>query len=104
VGLALGTGAGAWLEWALLRRELNKRIGAVGAGAAIMTRMLLASLAGAAAGWGTRLLIGSVHPVLDAALIGGAFGVVYVGLGVALGIEQASVFANRIRRLAGRRS
>ncbi len=104
VGLALGTGAGAWLEWALLRRELNKRIGAVGAGAAIMTRMLVASIAGAAAGWGTRLLIGSVHPVLDAALIGGAFGVVYVGLGVVLGIEQASVFANRIRRLAGRRS
>lgn len=102
VGLACGAGAGAWLEWALLRRELNRRIGAVGAGGGVLSRMLIAALAGAAAGWGTRILLGSIHPVLDAALIGAAFGAVYLALSVALGIDQANAFARRIRRLGGR--
>jgi putative peptidoglycan lipid II flippase len=102
VGLALGAGVGAWLEWALLRRELNRRIGAVGAGAGVLGRMLIAALAGAAAGWGARMMLGGLHPVIDAAIIGGAFGAVYLGLGVALGIEQAGAVAKRLARLAER--
>lgn len=103
VGLALGAGIAAWLEWVLLRRALRSRIGPTGAGAGVMARLFTAALGGAAAGWGVRQLVDGLHPVLDAVLIGGAFGVVYFGVAGALGIGQATTFLARIRRLAGSR-
>lgn len=103
VGLALGAGIAAWLEWILLRRALRSRIGPTGAGAGVMARLFMAALGGAAAGWGVRQVVDGLHPVLDAILIGGAFGVVYFGLAGALGIGEAMSFLARIRRLAGSR-
>jgi putative peptidoglycan lipid II flippase len=85
VGLALGSGLAAWIEWALLRRALRRRIGNVGASANAVGRMFVAALAAAAAGWGVRLALPDLHPVIDAFLIFSVFGVVYFSVAYALG-------------------
>ncbi len=102
VGLALGAGLAAWLEWALLRRSLRRRIGSVGVGAGVIGRMFAAALAGAAVGWGVRWLLPAVHPIIAAVFILGAFGVVYFALAAALGLGEARLFFGRVQRLIRR--
>jgi putative peptidoglycan lipid II flippase len=104
VGLALGTGFGAWVEWALLKRALRNKIGSVGAGAGPLTRMFGAALAGAAAGWGVRMLLPEqVHIFLRGVLVLGMFGAVYFGVAAALGLSQAGALFRRIKGKFGRR-
>jgi putative peptidoglycan lipid II flippase len=103
VGLALGAALGAWLEWILLRGRLGKRIGAVGAGAGHLARMFGAALVAAAAGYGVRALVPALHPVLIAALVVAAFGLVYVALARLLGLEEARALTDSIRRRLLRR-
>ncbi len=104
VGLALGTGFGAWVEWALLKRALRNRIGGVGAGVGPLMRMFGAALAGAGAGWAMRMLLPEqVHIFLRGVLILGVFGVVYFGVAAALGLSQAGALFRRIKGKLGRR-
>jgi putative peptidoglycan lipid II flippase len=104
VGLALGTGLGAWVEWALLKRALRGRIGPVGAGAGPLMRMFAAALAGAAAGWGVRLLLpDGLHAFASGVLILGVYGVVYFAVAGALGLDQAGALLRRIKGKFGRR-
>jgi len=104
VGLALGTGIAAWVEWALLKRALRLRIGAVGAGTGLVTKMFTAALAGAAAGWGMRLLLpAGMNPLLSGMLVLGLYGVVYFAAAGALGLSQAGALLRRIRGRFGRR-
>ena len=103
VGLALGAAVGAWLEWKLLRRALGSRIGAVGIGAGELARVLGAALAGAAAGYGVQILAAGLHPLLVAALVVAAFGVVYLGLAHLLGVSEARAFAGLLFRRVGSR-
>jgi putative peptidoglycan lipid II flippase len=102
VGLAAGSGLAAWVEWALLRRALRRKIGKVGAGAGAVTRMFIAALAGAAAGWGVRLLLPGIHPVALAAAVFSVYGLVYFGVAALLGLDEIHGVATRVRRMMGR--
>jgi putative peptidoglycan lipid II flippase len=102
VGLALGAGTAAWIEWALLRFSLRKRVGNVGTGAGPLARMFAAAFAGGAAGWGVRWILPDVHPILAAIAILGAFGVAYFAVASALGLPEARAFFGRIGGVAGR--
>jgi putative peptidoglycan lipid II flippase len=102
LGLALGSGIAAWIEWFLLKRALKARIGHVGAGAGPLLRMFGAALAGAAAGWGVRMLIGDWHPVPLGVAVGGAFGLVYFGVAAMLGLEQSGALFARLGRIIKR--
>jgi putative peptidoglycan lipid II flippase len=103
VGLALGTGVGAWVEWALLKRALRNRIGGVGAGTGPLMRMFGAALAGAGAAWVMRLLLPEgIHIFLRGVLILGVFGVVYFAVAGALGLSQAGALLRRIKGKLGR--
>lgn len=95
VGLALGSAAGAWLEYLLLRRALGHRVGPHGAGARHLGGVGLA--AGAAGGLALGLrwiaeapLREALAPLLAGPLLAagtaGLFGVVYVALASALGV------------------
>jgi putative peptidoglycan lipid II flippase len=100
VGLALGAAVGAWLEWALLRGRLKRRIGAVGSGAGQLARMFGAALIAAAAGYGVRLALPALHPVPMAAVVAVTFGVVYFAVARLLGLSEARVvFDSVLRRL-----
>ncbi len=103
VGIALGTGLAAWVEWALLKRSLRARIGAVGAGAGPLARMFAAALAGAAAGWGMRLLLpDGLMPLISGTLVLGVYGTVYFAVAAALGLDQAGAVLRRVRGLVSR--
>ncbi|HEU4617520.1 MAG TPA: murein biosynthesis integral membrane protein MurJ [Gammaproteobacteria bacterium] len=101
VGLALGAAVGAWLEWGLLRAALARRVGAVGAGAGSVARMLAAALAAAGAGYGFGVVLAGLHPLPRALLVAAVFGTVYFPLARLLGIAEAgaalAVAAKRLR-------
>lgn len=84
-GLALGASLGAWLEYALLRRALDRMIGAHGPGSSPIVRMALAATLAAAVGVGLQLVLPSAHPVLVGLETLVPFGVVYLAAATLLG-------------------
>jgi putative peptidoglycan lipid II flippase len=103
-GLSVAAGAAAWVEWAVLRRSLSARIGAVGGGGAVLARMAVAALAGAAGARGLLLLLPALHPILLAGITIPVFGAIYFVTARALGVEQAASLMDRyLRRLRLRR-
>ncbi|MEJ0036734.1 MAG: murein biosynthesis integral membrane protein MurJ [Gammaproteobacteria bacterium] len=103
VGLALGAAVGAWLEWTLLYRSLRKRIGDVGAGTSHLARMFGAALIAGAAGYGVKIAVGPMHPILVAVLVLGTFGAVYFGVARVLGLSEAEVVMGSVMRRVRRR-
>ena len=89
VGLGLGTSLAAWLEYVLLRRKLERRLGRHGMARGRLVRLLAAGLLAGAAGYGCGLLVADFHPVVAAAGTLLPFGFVYLAatrrLGVRLG-------------------
>ena len=102
VGIALGSGIAAWIEWALLKRALRNRIGHVGGRKPQLAKMFGAAAAAAAAGWGVRLLVEGVSPFIQAALVFSVFGIVYFGVAGALKLEQSDAVFRRVRKLLRR--
>jgi len=103
VGLALGAAAGAWLEWTLLYRSLRKRIGEVGAGLTHLARMFAAALIAGAAGYGVKVAVGPLHPIIVAVLVLGTFGAVYFGVARLMGLSEAKVVMDSVLRRVRRR-
>jgi putative peptidoglycan lipid II flippase len=105
VGLALGGGIAAWVEWWLLKRSLRGTIGPVGAGAGPLLRMFIAAAAAAAAAYGLRFVVpaDAVAPIFRGAIILGAYGIVYFGVAAALGLEQSTAIFRRVKGMLGRR-
>jgi putative peptidoglycan lipid II flippase len=103
VGLAAGAALGAWCEWLLLRARLVRLIGSPGPHMASLGRMLAAALAGAAAGYGVRLVFVGASALWLAVLVAAAFGVVYFAVARSLGLDEARTILDsllgRIRRL-----
>jgi putative peptidoglycan lipid II flippase len=98
VGLAFGAGLAAWIEVLLLRRALARRIGSVALGTSAWLRLFGAAVAAAAVGWGIRLILPELHPVLTAACVLGSFGLTYYSVAHRLGIGEARVVFSRFRR------
>lgn len=101
-GLTASAGAAGWIEFALLRRGLSRRIGMAHLPRGLLPRLWAAAAAGAALAWGVKLALPPLHPVLRAALVLGVFGSAYLGISLALGVEEAGSAVRRLRRL-GRR-
>jgi putative peptidoglycan lipid II flippase len=98
-GLTASAGLAGWLEFVLLRRTLNRRIGTTGLASAYSARLWIAAAAAAGAGWAVRMAIGRPNPVLAAALILPVYGAVYFGLAAALRIGEARELFGRLRFL-----
>jgi putative peptidoglycan lipid II flippase len=86
-GLAVGSSTGAWLEYLLLRRALDKAIGNHSAPSAKVVRMVLAATLGAAAGVTMQVLVPPAHPIMTALETLIPFGVVYLGATAGLGLD-----------------
>jgi putative peptidoglycan lipid II flippase len=99
LGLAVGASLGAWVEWALLKRALDARVGYVGAGTAPLARMFAAALAAAAGAWAASRWL-DAHALLEAVIVAAVFGAIYVAAAVSLGLEQANALLKRLRRRA----
>jgi putative peptidoglycan lipid II flippase len=88
-GLTASAGASGWIEFYLLRRSLNRRIGVTGLPGAYVARLWISAGAGAAVAWAVKLSLPPLHPIIVAVLVLGPFGLVFFGLAIALGIDEA---------------
>ena len=94
-GLTASAGVAGWVEFALLRSRLNRRIGSTGLPAGLLARLWLSALLAAGAGWGALVLLRGVAPRPAGLAVLGTFGVVYVLVAYAAGVPQAKAFLGR---------
>ena len=79
-GLTASAGVSGWIEFLLLRRTLNKRLGPTGLPASLTARLWLAALAGAGVAWAIKVVLPFQQPILVAASVLIPYGLVYLGL------------------------
>jgi putative peptidoglycan lipid II flippase len=96
-GLTASAGMAGWIEFALLRRALNARIGPTGLAVALTVRLWGAAGLAAAAAWALRPVVTPSHPVLAALLLLGVYGGVYFLITARLGIPEAAAVIRRLR-------
>ncbi|HKO60435.1 MAG TPA: murein biosynthesis integral membrane protein MurJ [Pyrinomonadaceae bacterium] len=98
VGLTASASVAAWIEFILLRRKLNQRIGATGLSLQYLIKLFAAAIVGTVVGWGFKLLLGPIHPIPVAAIVLGGYGLTYFAVTYALGLDQAGTVINRSLR------
>jgi putative peptidoglycan lipid II flippase len=98
-GLTLASGLAGWVEFALLRRTLNRRIGHTGLPSSQAAKLWGAAVASAAAAWMIKLAVGPQHPILAAVLVLSPYGLLYFGITHVLGVSEAQVVLGRLARL-----
>lgn len=97
-GLTASAGVSGWVEFALLRRTLNTRIGRTGVPALLTIKLWMSAAAGAAAAWGIKLAIGAQNPRLVAVAILIPYGAMYFAAAYLLRIEECRQALRRLRR------
>ena len=100
-GLTASAGVAGWVEMLMLRRTMNARIGRTGLPVSYAAKLWMSAIAGAAAAWGIKLALPSLHPVVVAIAVLGPFGLVYFGMATALGVAEVSSVASAFRRTSG---
>jgi putative peptidoglycan lipid II flippase len=99
-GLAFAAGVAGWVEFALLRRTLNRRINHhTGLLPSLVAKLWSAAVAGSAAAWAIKLALGPQHPVLAAVLVLSPYGLLYFGITYTLGVPEAKIILGRLARL-----
>jgi putative peptidoglycan lipid II flippase len=96
VGLTASASVAGWIEFVLLRRTLNRRVGHTGVPMSLSARLWAASLGGAAVAWAIKLALPITQPILAAALILIPFGLVFLGLTYWSGVQEARGFLARV--------
>jgi putative peptidoglycan lipid II flippase len=114
-GLTASAGVAAWVEFALLRRSIAARIGAlpvegaylralwVNAGIAALCALVVKAAFQWQAEHTVRLLSAGAHPLVLGMVALPVYGVVYLALSRQSGIAEATAVAGRLTRLLSRR-
>lgn len=101
-GLTIAAGIAGWTEFALLRRALQRRIGAIAVSASSLGRLWAAGAAAAAATWAVRLLwlgTGAVPHRLEAVVLLALFAAAYGVSTLLLDVPEAREIWRRLRRV-----
>jgi putative peptidoglycan lipid II flippase len=96
-GITIASGFCGWIEFILLRRSLNRRIGKSGLELSYVAKLWFAAGMSAAGAWVVKLYIGECHPILIAIPVLGSFGIIYFALSYAMKIPEAQF----LKRLTG---
>lgn len=88
-GLTISAGIASWLEFVLLRRTLNRRIGPTGARPVYLATLWAAALLAAGAGLGIRHFLPVRSPILCAVFVLGPYGALYFVLTTVFGLTEA---------------
>ena len=97
-GLTSSAGIAGWVEFLLLRRTLNARIGRTGLSAALVARLWVSAAVAAAAAYGVEQLIPPGHWLVLAFAVIPVYGALYLGATAALGVGEAKGLGERIKR------
>ena len=100
-GLTASAGVAGWIEFALLRRTLNKWIGRTGLHFVYVAKLWLAAIIAAAIGGAIEIALGSHHPLIVAILVLGPYGVAYFAITYALKVSEATQVIKRGLRVVG---
>jgi putative peptidoglycan lipid II flippase len=100
VGLTASAGLAGWVEFLLLRRSLNRRIGWTGLPFSYVSKLWAAAGVSAVVAWGIRLALGAHHPIIVAAVVLTPYGLLYFGLTSAFGLEESRTVVGRVLRMA----
>ncbi|MGI8654187.1 MAG: murein biosynthesis integral membrane protein MurJ [Pyrinomonadaceae bacterium] len=101
-GLTASAGIAGWVEFALLRRTLNRRIGKTGLPFPYVAKLWAAAAISAGLGWAVKLLIGHPHPIFVAFFVLGAYGLAYFSLTSLLKLPEAVAVVGKFTRLLRR--
>jgi putative peptidoglycan lipid II flippase len=97
-GLTASAGLAGWVEFALLRRKLNQRIGRTGLAFGYISKLWFAALGGAIVGWSIKLAIGLRHPAIVAALVLVPYGLTYFALAILFKVPESDAVIGRVLR------
>jgi putative peptidoglycan lipid II flippase len=97
-GLTASAGVAGWVEFTLLRRTLNRRIGQTGLPAALVVKLWTSAALAAAGAWAVKLALGSRHPIVFGIVILGTYGVIYFAAAYLLGVEECTGMLRRLTR------
>ena len=97
-GLTASAGVSGWVEFALLRRALNARIGATGPPAKLLAKLWISAAIGAAAAWAVKITIGSQGPLVEAICVLGTYGILYFAATYLMRVEECAGLFRRIMR------
>ena len=95
-GLTATAGIAGWLEFALLRRGLNRRVGETGLPLRLLAILWGAAVLGAFAGFGAWFLAPMLPPIATAFVVLTPFGVTYLLVTAFLRVPEAQALAGRI--------
>ncbi|MCA1591317.1 MAG: murein biosynthesis integral membrane protein MurJ [Acidobacteria bacterium] len=100
-GLTVSAGIAGWVEFYLLRRQLNRRIGKTGLPFSFVVKLWTAAGLSAALGWAILLGIARfrLHPIIVAALVLTPYGLIYFAITSAMGLPEARAVVGRFTRL-----
>jgi putative peptidoglycan lipid II flippase len=97
IGLTFSAGLAGWVEFLLLRRALQARIGSTALPSHYPTKIWAAALCASGAGWAAGRYIHLGFRWFNLAAILGAFGVIYALITLAAGIPEARSLIRRRR-------
>ena len=100
-GLTISAGMAGWVEFALLRRAVNQRIGKTGIPARRLATLWGSAALAAAVALGIHALAPRSRPLLAGALVIAAYGLTYFASTWIAGVEDAVDNAARIARRLG---
>jgi putative peptidoglycan lipid II flippase len=103
VGLTASAGIAGWVEFALLRRTLNKIIGKTGIPLGYLTKLWVSAGIGAALGWAIKWSIGAHHPFTIAIAVLVPYGLAYFAATAALKVPELHGFLRPIRSMVKKR-
>jgi putative peptidoglycan lipid II flippase len=97
-GLTASAGIAGWIEFTLLRRTLNRRIGRTGLPTQFIVKLWIAAGVAAATSFAIKLSLPAMHPILRAIIVIGPYGILYFGIAAALNLPEARAILKRFRR------
>ena len=98
VGLTVSAGIASWVEFTLLRRRLNSRIGRTGVSQNYLARVWASAIVAAGLGWVIRHFAGRHAPIPEAVIVLIPYGIVYFGMALLLGVSEARSLFRRLAR------
>ena len=101
--LALSSSTVGWIEFALLRRRLNARVGQTGLPWSFTFSLLGAALAAGGGAYLVKISFTDMHRILLAIAAIGTFALIYGGVTLALGVPEARALTDKVSRRVNRR-
>ncbi|MFL5401390.1 MAG: murein biosynthesis integral membrane protein MurJ [Gemmatimonadales bacterium] len=95
-GLTASAGVAGWVEFLLLRRTLNTRIGRTGIPVSYTARLWASAMAAAILAWVVKLAFAGNHPLVLALFSLGMYGIAYFAISAELGVTESRRLLRRI--------